>query len=154
SPDGRRLATGTWDGEVRVWDASTPAAAAPADPARRQASAWLRAGIRSGPRSRFVRQMEELMDEALEEGEDVWLTCGAGQLRSGKAAQVVLFGGLFFVFELSTAQARQLGLEPTSTRLSRNRRLGQRRQKPLAELSDVRFDGSLDGGKPITGQVS
>jgi hypothetical protein len=126
------------------------------DPLHKQAVAWLKANNSFGPASKLVRDMTEVVDEALEKGEDLSLTFGPGLMKSGKATIVYLFAGQFFAFELSAAQAQQLKVNSRGTRVYTTKREDRRQAKPAAQLSDLKFEGgaTLEGSKKVTGQVS
>jgi hypothetical protein len=124
------------------------------DPARNKAVAWIRANNAFGPTHRIVADMSEVVDDALDDNDNLTLTFGSGLVKSGRATSLSLFGGDFFLFELSAAQAQRLGLEPKSTSAETYKRSGQR-QEIVAKLDGLKFDGGtgLDGGQRITGHV-
>jgi hypothetical protein len=103
-----------------------------------------------------VRDYTWLVDEEVENGNNVSLIFGSNFLRSGKAAQVFLFAGQFFSFELSRDQAARLELKPNTVRQLIDKRYDRTDTPLLAELSTLKIDGSdvLDRSKKITGSVA
>jgi formylglycine-generating enzyme required for sulfatase activity len=124
------------------------------DSARNKAIAWIKANNAFGPTAQIVRDLSGAIDDAEEKRNNFDVTLGSGLTKSGKATSLHLFSGNFFVFELTDAQAKQLGVKEKAT-IVRTPKRHDRSEDPIAKLDGLKFDSglTLDVSKKITGQV-
>jgi hypothetical protein len=123
---------------------------------RRQAVGWFKAVNVGGPFGRMVPGVSKSIDEILAEGRHLTLLMPSDMSKTGKAYYGLTWAGLFHVFELSSSQARRLGLKPGGVTTGSGAVRGDRRlAQPLAQLDRLRIShrDRLTGDQPITGTV-
>jgi hypothetical protein len=160
SPDGRRLASAGRDATVQIWSAAPAEKLRPEslpDRLHREVVRWIRTHVRYEPDDPYFLKVLEQIGKDVREKRNLSLSVGAGLMKSGTAHQITAFAGELFVFELSAARAKALGLNRTGAQYSiaGSSRIDQRASPAVMKLGAPRFDGGelLDGKKDITGQI-
>jgi hypothetical protein len=127
------------------------------DPTRNAVLNWFKANNKDGANAKVVDWLAKLIDADVSKGRNFSVKIGANWTKAGKAYLIQTWGGRAFLFELSDARVKALGLKPTSLSYSW---LGKPKEvhstSPVAKLSLLKIDNAtgLDGSKDMTGQVS
>ena len=123
------------------------------NPARQSAVAWIKTNNENGIDASIVRDMTEVINQAVVARENIALSFGERLLSGGSPVQIVSWDGQFLVIPLTVEQARQMELKPTSVVVTNDKRRSKREPVPVANLQDVKFDNasSIDGSKAFAG---
>lgn len=125
--------------------------------ARNKIVAWVTQNNKFGPTSGIVKDMSNAVDQEIHRVNNLTLAFGSGLTRSGKAHIVTTWAGEVFTFDLTDAQARKMGVKPSSVDFSTGTKSLDKRQTPaIATVQGLAIDNAnnLDGAKPITGVIT
>src|SRR5262245_21324456 len=127
-----------------------------ADNMRRQAVEWFKALNTGGAYGPMVPGVSLKVESAMDEGRHAYIILPGDLSKTGRAQYGLTWAGAFHAFELTSDQARRMGVSAGSVVTGSGARRGDvRAPQPLVQLNDLRIDRSdeLPGGQPIAGRV-
>lgn len=121
----------------------------------RQTIDWFNAMNSEGPYSRLASGVAESVRGALDGGRHASLLVPAEFSRNGKAYYATTYGGILHVFDLTTAQARELELGGDGVVVQEGSIRRDVRGRAVAQVERLSIDNidQLTSSQPITGTV-
>jgi hypothetical protein len=126
------------------------------DNMRRQAVEWFKAVNSGGAYGPMVPGVSRKVGSAMEEGRHAYIILPGDLSKTGRAHYGLTWAGAFHAFELTSDQARRMGISAGSVVTgSGARRSDVRAPQPLVQLNELRIEraDNLPGDQPITGSV-
>jgi hypothetical protein len=127
-------------------------------PLRQKAVEWIKTKAHYNPDDESFAKILSQIDKDIKDEKYFTVALGSDLVKSGKPQLVFGFAGELFVFELSGARAKKLGLGAFDADYATagGKRLDKRKAKPAAKLEvpEIKNASRLNRNKKITGQVA